>query len=48
MSFLMVAAITAYVATLGLLFALLIFRLDAEIQQELRLPDEDQHWITVM
>lgn len=48
MPFLMVASITAFVATLGGLFALLIFRLDAEIEEELRLTDEDTHWTSII
>jgi hypothetical protein len=48
MSFWMVAAITGCIAMLGGLFALLIFRLDAEIEEELRLTDEDRHWISII
>lgn len=48
MSFLMVAVITACVATLGGLFALLIFRLDAQTEEELRLAEEDRPWTSVI
>lgn len=48
MSFWMVAAITGCVAMLGGLFALLIFRLDADIEDELRVTDDNRHWTSII
>lgn len=48
MSYWMIGAGMACVALLGLGFAILIFQLDASVEDELRLSDEDRHWTSII
>ena len=48
MSLWVIAGIVAGVAALGLVFAVLIFRLDAQVEEELQLGDGDRRWTSII
>ena len=48
MSLWIIAGIVAGVAALGVVFALLIFRLDAQVEEELQLGDGDRSWTSII
>lgn len=48
MSVWVIAGIVTGVVALGFLFAVLIFRLDAQVEDELHLADEDRRWTSII
>ena len=48
MSYLMMALVTGGIAVTGMMFAAMILRLDAAVEQELNVAEQEQRWVSVI
>ena len=48
MSILTMAVVTGGIAVLGMMFAAMILRLDAAVEHELNIAEQEQRWVSVI
>ena len=48
MSTLTMAVVTGGIAVIGMMFAAIIVRLDAAVEQELNVAQQEQRWVSVI